>query len=121
MTLPRPKPFLFTRWLPSPELLHSWLAHFSHHDAPAGIVSRKRGPGHYAVWRYGVEATGENILKSECISYDMRVEESINGFEELFNKAKEEVLGDQTRIHEVERSAESGPGTAARLEIEKRT
>lgn len=92
MTRPRPKPFCFTRWLPSPELLHSWLAHFGHHDAPAGIVSRKRGPSHYALWRYGVEVTGEKTFKSECVSEDMRVEKSINGFEELFNSYKEEVL-----------------------------
>ncbi len=88
----RPKPFLFTRWLFSPELLHPWLAHFSHHNTPAGIVSRKRGPAHFAVWRYGVEVTGEKTFKSECVSEDMRVEKSINGFEEKFNAYKEEVL-----------------------------
>ena len=87
---PKPKPFLFTRWLYSPDLLRPWLAHFSHHNVPAGIVSRRRSPP-FALWRVGVEATGENTLKQEEVSSDMRVEESINGFAEAFNKYKEEV------------------------------
>ena len=99
MTRPRPKPYLFTRWLPSPELLRPWLSHFSHHNTPAGIVSRERTPS-FSLWRWGVEATGEKTLKSECVSSDMRVEQSINGFEELFNTYKKEVIGEKPQRHE---------------------
>ena len=102
---PKPKPYLFTRWLFSKELLRPWLAHFNHHNVPAGIVSRRRPPA-FAVWRHGVEATGDHTFKSECISEDMRVEESVHGFEEIFNTKKEEVIGGKPKRREAGRRQE---------------
>ena len=88
---PTPKPFPFTRWFHTQgTAMRPWFKHFADKKIPVGLVSRARSPK-YAVWRYGVEATGENTLKQEEVSSDMRVEESINGFAEEFNKYKEEV------------------------------
>lgn len=98
MRLPKSKPFCFTRWLPAIELHRPWLSHFKHHNVPAGIVSRLKPRTYptrieYAVWRHGVEATGDHTFKADPISPDMKVEESVHGFEEKFNIHKEEKIG----------------------------
>ena len=91
---PKRVPYLFSRGFHDPKELDVWFRYFEERRIPVGIVSKSQHP-RFTLWRVGVDAHGPTTTPR--ITEGMRVERSANGFEEAFNKRKEEVIGGKER------------------------